>query len=98
MSEQREAFAKRKQKIPSDEDLTKRFQQVRAVRLATLGQVERKLGRTAQARKLLEEAYAVNPSNGAVAGALGEMAVKEGNEAKALDYLISARLTGSAPE
>jgi thiol-disulfide isomerase/thioredoxin len=98
MSEQREAFQKRKQKIPSDEELTKRFQQLRAGRLATLGQVENKLGRTAMAQKLLEEAYAVNPASAPVAAALGEMAAKAGNDAKAMDYLISAKLTGNAPD
>ncbi len=98
ISEQREAIAKRKGTMPSQEELVKRFQQQRAVRVATLGQVERKLGRTAQAQKLLEEAYAVNPASAPVAAALGEMAATAGNDAKAMDYLISAKLSGNAPE
>ena len=96
IAEQREAFAKRKQPIPAQEELVKRFQQARAARIATLGQVERKLGHTAQAQKFLEEAYAVNPASAPVAGALGEMAAKAGNDSKAMEYLISARLTGNA--
>lgn len=98
IAEQREGFAKRKQTLPSSEELVKRFQQARAVRVATLGQVENKLGRTPQAQKLLEEAYAVNPASAPVAGALGEMAAKAGNDSKAMEYLISARLTGNAAE
>lgn len=98
ISEQREAFAKRKQTMPTQEELVKRFQQQRAARLATLGQIEHKLGRDAQAKKLLEEAYAANPASAPVAAALGEMAAKAGNDAKAMDYLISAKLTGNAPE
>ena len=33
-----------------------------------------------------------------VAAALGEMAAKAGDDAKAMDYLISARLSGHAPD
>jgi thiol-disulfide isomerase/thioredoxin len=98
ISEQREAFAKRKQTIPAQEELVKRFRQQRAVRVATLGEVEYKLGRAQQAQKLLEEAYAVNPASAPVAAALGEMAAKGGNDAKAMEYLVSAKLTGNAPD
>ena len=79
---------------------SKRYQQQRATRIATLGQVERKLGRTAQrAEKLLEEAYAVNPASAPVAAALGEMAAAAGNDSKAMEYLISApNLPGNAPD
>ena len=98
MSEQREAAAKRKAKIPTDEELTKRFNMTRASRVATLAEVEQKLGKTAQAQKLFEESYAVNPTNPTVAGALGQMAAKAGNDAKAMEYLTTAKLTGSAPK
>jgi thiol-disulfide isomerase/thioredoxin len=94
---QRESYARRKRKIPPPEELAKRFKEARAPRIATLGRVEMKLGRTAQALKLLEESYAVMPSNVAVAAALGDLAAKAGNEAKAMDYLIPARLSGRAP-
>ena len=97
IAERRESFAKRKAKIPSQEDLVKSFAEARAARVATLGRVEMKLGRTAEAKKLLEESYAVTPSNVTVAAALGEMAAKSGDDAKAMDYLISARLSGHAP-
>jgi thiol-disulfide isomerase/thioredoxin len=56
-----------------------------------------KLGRTAEARKRLEESYAVTPSNMTVAAALGELAAHSGDDVKALDYLIPARLSGNAP-
>jgi thiol-disulfide isomerase/thioredoxin len=56
-----------------------------------------KLGRAAEARKLLEESYAVTPSDAKVAAALGEMAAKSGDDAKAMDYLTAVRLSGHAP-
>jgi thiol-disulfide isomerase/thioredoxin len=97
ISEQRGSFEKRKQKIPSQEELEKRFDEMRATRLGTLGRIEWKLGHEAAARKLLEESYSVNPANVAVAGALGEAAMKAGEDAKAMDYLIPVRLSGRAP-
>ncbi|MEP6872000.1 MAG: hypothetical protein ABI939_09145 [Anaerolineaceae bacterium] len=98
ISEQREAFAKRKQTLPSQEEFVERFAQQRAPRVATLGQVEHKLGRDDQAKKLLEEAYAVNPASAPVAATLGELASKAGDDTKAMDYLVSAKLTGNAPD
>ena len=97
MAEQREGYARRKQRVPTQEDLARRFADVRAGRLATLGLVELKLGRTAVAQKLLEESYAVTPSTATVTGALGEIAAKAGDDAKAMDYLVSARLSGHSP-
>ena len=97
-AERREAVARRKQKIPTQEELARSFAEARAGRIATLGLVEMKLGRTAVAQKLLEESYAVTPSTASVAGALGEIAAKAGDDAKAMDYLIPARLSGHAPD
>ncbi len=98
IAERREGYASRKQKIPPQEELARSFAEARAARVATLGRVEMKLGHTAEARKLLEESYAVTPSNLAVAAALGEMAAKSGDDARAMDYLVSARLSGHAPD
>ncbi|MEO8592740.1 MAG: Omp28-related outer membrane protein [Candidatus Solibacter sp.] len=98
MAERREALAKRKQKIPPQDELAKSFAEARAARIATLGRAQLKLGRTAAAQKLLEESYAVTPSNVAVTAALGELAAKAGNDAKAMDFLTDARLSGKAPE
>ena len=97
-AEQRESYAKSKRKIPTQEELAKSFVEVRAARIGTLGRVEMKLGRATEAQKLLEESYAVTPSNLTVATALGEMAAKAGNDSKAMDYLIPARLSGHASE
>jgi tetratricopeptide (TPR) repeat protein len=98
IAEQRQAYTRRKQKIPPPEELARSFAEARAARIATLGQVEMKLGRTAEAQKLLEESFAVTPSNVSVIAALGEMAAKSGNDARAMDYLLSARLSGHAPD
>jgi thiol-disulfide isomerase/thioredoxin len=98
IAERREAYAKRKQEIPTRKDLARSFAEARAVRLATLGRVEMKLGHTAEAQKLLEESYAVTPSNVTVTAALGEMAAQAGDDEKAMDYLVSAHLSGHAPD
>ena len=97
IAERREAYAKRKQEIPPPQDLARSFAEARAVRLATLGRVEMKLGHTAEAQKVLEESYAITPSNVTVTAALGEMAVRSGDDDKAMDYLVSAHLSGHAP-
>ena len=97
IAERREAYAKRKQEIPPPQDLARSFAEARAVRLATLGRVEMRLGHTAEAQKLLEESYAVTPSNLTVTAALGEIAAQSGDDDKAMDYLVSAHLSGHAP-
>jgi thiol-disulfide isomerase/thioredoxin len=97
LSEEREAIVKRKQPVPPQEELVKRFTEMRASRLGTLGRIEYKLGRDALAQKLLEESYHAAPDNATIAGILGELALKAGDDAKALDYLIPARLSGRAP-
>jgi hypothetical protein len=98
MAEQRAAYVRQKMNIPSQELMAKDFAETRASRIGTLGRVELKLGRTALAQRLLEESYAVTPSDEDVAAALGELAAKAGDDAKAMDYLIYARLSGRAPD
>jgi thiol-disulfide isomerase/thioredoxin len=98
MAEERAAYTRQKMKLPSQETLAKDFAETRASRIGTLGRVELKLGRTAEAQRLLEESYAVTPSDEDVAAALGELAAKAGDDAKAMEYLLSARLTGRAPD
>jgi thiol-disulfide isomerase/thioredoxin len=46
------------------------------------------------AQKLLDESWAADADQPEVAAALGELAANRGDDAKALDYLISARLGG----
>jgi thiol-disulfide isomerase/thioredoxin len=79
---------------PSDEDLAKRFREARATRQSTLGRVEFQLGKIDEAKKLLNESYAANANQPLVQAALGEIAAKDGDDAKALDLLVSARLSG----
>ena len=98
MAEQRADYAREKMHMPSQELMAKDFAATRASRIGVLGRVELKLGRTAEAQKLLEESYAAAPSDAKVAAALGELAIKSGDDAKAMDYLISARLSGRAPD
>jgi len=98
MAEQRESYARMKMKIPAQEELAKFFAEVRAARLGTLGRVEMQLGRETETRKMLEESYAVAKDDAKVAAALGELAAKAGDDAKAMDYLIPVRLSGHAPD
>lgn len=98
LQEQKDGYRKRKQTVPSDDELRQQFRESRATRVGTLGRIEIKLGHTDEGRKLLEESYAANSSQPAVAAALGELAAKAGEDAKALDYLVTARLSGKAPE
>ncbi len=94
LDEQAASYAKRKQKPPSPEELAKRFQESRAARMAILGRIEVKLGQTAKGQKMLEDVYAVTPKNAEVAAVLGELAFQAGDDSKALEYLIPARLSG----
>jgi len=96
LQDQLASYEKRKQKAPSPEELQKRFLTSRAARIATLGRIEVKLGHTAKGKKLLEESYAANADNTAVQSELGVLAVKAGNDQKALEYLIPAKLSGRA--
>jgi thiol-disulfide isomerase/thioredoxin len=98
LAEQREGYTRRKQNLPPEEELVKRYTDLRAARMATLGRIELKLGKTQIAKTHLSEAYGVNSGNVAVAVALGEVAAKEGDDAKAFDYLIGAKLSGRLPE
>ena len=98
VKDQLAGYEKRKQKPPSTEELERRFRENRAERLATLGRIELKLGKTAQGKKMLEEVYAIISDNGAVDAALGELAAKAGDDSKAMEYLLLARLSGKAPE
>ncbi len=98
MQDQVANFERRKQKPPSGEELQKRFRTSHASSLSTLGRIELKLGKTAAGQKLLEEAYTDNPELVAAGAALGELAENRGDDAKALEYLIPAKLSGRAPE
>lgn len=96
MAEQRAISEKRKQPPPSEADLQKRYQEMRAERIAILGRILVKRGNTARGQRSLEEAWAVNQTP-PVAVALGELAMNAGDDRKALDYLAVARLSGRAP-
>jgi thiol-disulfide isomerase/thioredoxin len=100
IASQKAQFAKRTAgaggdvKPPTGEELIKRFNRNRAARVGTLGRVEFKLGKIAVAQKLLDESWAADTDQPEVAAALGELAAGRGDDAKALDYLITARLGG----
>jgi thiol-disulfide isomerase/thioredoxin len=101
IADQKAQFAKRPisagetvQPPPTEQELIKRFHESRASRLATLGRIEFELGKMPAAVKLLNEAYAADRSQPGAQGTLGEIAAQKGDYAKALDYLIAARLAG----
>jgi len=95
--ELKEGYEKRKQTVPSDDEIAKRYRESRATRVATLGRVEVARGQTARGQKLLEEAWAANPNQPVVDAILGELAYKAGNDQKAMELLVPARLSGRAP-
>ena len=84
----------RKGEPPKREELVKRFRESRAAPVATLGRIKVALGNDKRGKQLLEEARKELPANAAVAGALGELAAKQGETAVAMDYLLTARLGG----
>jgi thiol-disulfide isomerase/thioredoxin len=96
LKEQNANYAKRKQKPPAAGELKKRFDASRAPRLAVLGRIEIRLGHTEKGRRLLLEANAGESANGVVQSELGVLASKAGDERKALEYLIPAKLSGRA--
>lgn len=87
----------RKLPPPSDDELKKRFRTLRAGPLDTLGQIYLKQGKTAEAEKLLKEAYEANPASSSTAVALADLAQLKGDDASALDYLATAVLGGRSP-
>jgi hypothetical protein len=102
IADQKAQFAKRSagraaSHPPTEADLIKRFNQSRASRLATLGRVEFELGKTAEAQKLLGESWSADHDQPGAAATLGEIAAQHGDNVKALDYLVTARLAGHAP-
>ena len=91
--EDAEKFAEDGLKI-FDEEEKKRIQRSRATHLATLGRIRVKQGRVAEAEQALKQAYDANPEiPGAVIG-LAELSEKKGDTKAALDYWMSAALTG----
>ncbi len=96
MREQLAGYEKRKQPPPSPDDLKQRFASSRASRLAVLGRIEVRLGHVDKGRKLLEESNRGDGANAAVLSELGVLAAKAGDDRKALEYLIPAKLSGRA--
>lgn len=98
VKELKDGVEKRKGKMPSEDEIAKRYHESRAVRVATLGRVEVARGQVARGQKLLEEAWAANPNLVVVGATLGELAYQAGDDSKALALLVPARLSGRAPE
>lgn len=78
-----------------DEEVARTARQRRAVPLAALGRIYLRTGKTAEGEKVLKEAYEGSPlAAGAAAAALAELADKNGNASLALDYWLSAAISG----
>jgi tetratricopeptide (TPR) repeat protein len=77
-----------------DEEEQKRVQRSRATHLATLGRIRIKQGRIAEAEEALKAAYAANPEMPAAVLGLAELAEQQGDAPAALDYWMTAALTG----
>jgi tetratricopeptide (TPR) repeat protein len=71
-----------------------RVQRTRAAHLLTIGRVQLEQGRIAAAEETLREAYAANPEIPPAAVALADLAERRGDDARAVDYWMTAALTG----
>lgn len=88
-SKNRNAEAVLRTEPRSEEELAKKVRAERARRLATLGRVYLKRGRTAEAEKILREALEANPSIPEANVALAEIALKAGDDRAVVDHLAA---------
>lgn len=93
MLEEAEKFATEGLKV-FDIDEQKRMQRSRATHLATIGRIRIKQGRMADAETALKDAYAANPEIPSAAIGLAELAETKGDNKAAIDYWMTAALTG----
>ena len=93
MLEEAEKFATEGLEVFEREE-TRRVQRSRATHLATLGRIRIKQGRISEAETALKDAFAANPEIPAAAVGLAELAEKKGDDRAALDYWLTAALTG----
>lgn len=94
IEEQTNAAKSRNQPIPPTDELKKRFRASRANVEDTLGKIWLRQGKTAEGEKLLKEAFEANPTMSETAVALADLALKRGEDTRALDYLSSAVAVG----
>ena len=89
--------APRPPSIPTQDDLRASFKSERTSQLATLGQILMKRNKTAEAEKVLKEAYDAKPASSTlatIARLLLEPAKNAGDEPAQLEYLAALALTG----
>jgi hypothetical protein len=96
--EETAGYNRRKEKLPPAEQLHKDFLSERAAPTGLLGRILVKEGRTAEGVKLLEDAYSADGTDANVGSALGESAAMAGDNARAMEYLLQARLSGRIGE
>jgi len=96
LEQQRKEYSEREQKLPSVGELVWRYNQDRATALSTLGRIRLKLGDDRKAEKALKAAYKLNPNLAPTALPLADLAEKKGKTKQAVDYLVTARLAGTA--
>jgi tetratricopeptide (TPR) repeat protein len=73
----------------------KKYAKERGPFLTTLGLIHLQQGHTAEAQQDLKAALAADPDRAAASEALGNLALKDGRESEAFDYLVAARLSGN---
>jgi len=92
----KKSAAERKQKPPSDGELSWRFRQMKGGYFAALGRIHVKQGNDRKGEKALKRAWKLNSNQGNVALVLAELLDKKGKTSQALDYFITARLVGGS--
>jgi hypothetical protein len=97
-AERRAQAAKGKRNPPPDAELLSAYNQARGSPLQTLGLLAIQTGHVEEGRQMLFEVLATQPMAIGANVALAELAEKNGDEAKSLDHLLIAKLSGRIPE
>jgi tetratricopeptide (TPR) repeat protein len=92
--QQRKVASDNKRPVPSDADISLRFRQMKGDRQGLLGRIQLRRGDHEGAERNLRQAYKLNPNIGAIPLALAEIADLRFQRARALEYLVAARLIG----
>src|SRR5262249_49593796 len=97
-AEQRKFAAEAKRQPPSDAELSQSYNRSRSGPMLSLGLLAVKAGRADEGRQMLTEVVRYQPMSAEANAGLAQLAEKDGDETKALDYLLIAKLSGRIPE
>jgi hypothetical protein len=79
----------------TEQELQRISDRTRAALLTTMGRIEVARGNTEAGQNLLGQAYKLDPGSSPAPAALGEIALRSGHDAEALELLMNAQLNGT---